>query len=375
MVRRISRVLLSCVLAILVVPTAVTPVLAADFRSGDLVVVPAGEVVNDDLYVAGRDLTIDGTVNGDLLAAGGTVTINGDVNGSLMVAGGTVNINGKVARAVRAAGGTLMVNGEIGGDLIVAGGTVTIAGAASIGKDLVLASGTAHAAGSVGRNLKGFGGDIVLAGSVKGNAELAADRLTLTPGADIQGGLVYTSENEADVRSGASVRGATVRKFPEGRDRRPLSDAGNKLLHFLMAMAVGIMIIFIAPGRLQAAADSIRTKPWPALGWGALALLATPIAAVMVMATIIGIPLALIGIAFWLMALYLSQIPVGLIAGRTILRRFGKPQTKASLVVALACGLAVLGILSAAPVLGFLIVLGTVLFGLGAIVQLRKATT
>ena len=83
------------------------PVLAADLRSADTVTVAAGEVVDDDLYVAGNTVVIDGVVNGDLWAFGSIITINGEVKGSIVAAGQTVSINGNVGHAVRLAGETL----------------------------------------------------------------------------------------------------------------------------------------------------------------------------------------------------------------------------------------------------------------------------
>lgn len=56
---------------------------ALDWRTGDSIVVAKSEVIQDDLYVAGNDVQIDGTVNGDLLVAARTVTINGDVRGNI----------------------------------------------------------------------------------------------------------------------------------------------------------------------------------------------------------------------------------------------------------------------------------------------------
>ncbi len=82
-----------------------------------------------------------------------------------MVAGGTVTINGRVTRAVRAAGGDLFVNGHIEGDLIIAGGRLDVSSRATIGKDLILAAGSAHIYGPVEGKIKGFGSDVVLAGT------------------------------------------------------------------------------------------------------------------------------------------------------------------------------------------------------------------
>ncbi len=74
------------VLAILLALTFITPAYAFDGRSGDKVVIEAGEVINDDLYVGAQEFVLDGTVNGDLIVFAQTVTINGKVDGDLMAA-------------------------------------------------------------------------------------------------------------------------------------------------------------------------------------------------------------------------------------------------------------------------------------------------
>ncbi len=99
--------------------------LAADVRGGaDVFRLGPDEVVNDDLYVAAREIYIDGTVNGDLIAAGGYVEVNGVVTGDVMIAGGGVNLNGVVQDDARIAGGGVVISGQIGDDLVVAGGVV-----------------------------------------------------------------------------------------------------------------------------------------------------------------------------------------------------------------------------------------------------------
>jgi UDP-3-O-[3-hydroxymyristoyl] glucosamine N-acyltransferase len=52
---------------------------AFDGRGGDRVVIAAGEVVKDDLYVGAQEFILDGTVSGDVVAFGTNVTINGKV--------------------------------------------------------------------------------------------------------------------------------------------------------------------------------------------------------------------------------------------------------------------------------------------------------
>ncbi|MDO8579111.1 MAG: hypothetical protein Q7R50_08055, partial [Dehalococcoidales bacterium] len=66
------------------------PAMAFDARTGGTVTVPAGEVVNGDLYLAGSTLIVDGTVNGDIFGAGQSLTINGIVNGGVTFFGQTM---------------------------------------------------------------------------------------------------------------------------------------------------------------------------------------------------------------------------------------------------------------------------------------------
>ena len=63
-------------------------------------VVAPGETINDDLYVFGGSLDVQGTVNGDVAFFGGTSTISGLITGDLMVMGGTTTINGIVSGSV-----------------------------------------------------------------------------------------------------------------------------------------------------------------------------------------------------------------------------------------------------------------------------------
>jgi cytoskeletal protein CcmA (bactofilin family) len=361
---------LAILLVVLVVLLTATPVLAAEVRSGDTLTVASGEVIDDDLYITGGEITVDGTINGDLVAFGGAITVNGSVNGGVIAAGGTVVLNGKVARAVRAAGGDLSISGAVGGDLVVAGGQVKVTSTASIGGDVLLGAGSVRIAGPVRGYIKGGSGDVVLSSEVGEDVELGVDRLTLASTAVIRGDLTYISEDEASVQPGSQVMGQTTHRLPEARPEKlaPAFGIVGRVLGFVMALIVGIIIILVARRRASSIADSVRDKPWQSLGWGALVLIATPIAILLVLITVIGIPLGLIGLALYLIALYLAQVFVALTIGSLILRRSAADENQGLLIGALAIGLAILSLLGLIPYLGFFIGLATVIFGLGALV-------
>ena len=368
MPRHIFRGLLVLFLVVLATVLLAVPVAAAEVRGLENVTIGSGEVVDDDLYVAGNTITIDGTVNGDLWAVGGTVTINGRVNGDVVAAVGTLNIDGEVSQAVRVAAGTINIGGYIGDDLVVGGGDLTIGSSAVIGGDLLFAAGKVSVDGVISGYIRGAGDEVSLADGVGGDVWVGVGELTVASSAVISGDLTYVGEDEADIQSGAQIGGTVTHNLPKEWPFKwgIISNILGRLLSFLMILIIGIIIVVAAPRRMALMADTIRDKPWWSLGWGAIVLFGTPVAAVIVCCTVIGIPLGLIALALYGIALYLAQIPVALFIGRWIIGYFAKTDSRGVMIGALALGLAIFCLLRMIPYLGFFIGLVGVLFGLGA---------
>ncbi|MFC2060111.1 hypothetical protein ACFLTZ_03325 [Chloroflexota bacterium] len=376
MIKHIIKGLVVVPIAMLVMVFAVAPVSAAEFRGDDTVIIASGDVIDDDLYVASDRTTINGTINGDVLAAGDTITVNGKINGSIIAVGSTINIDGEVTNAARVAGGNVNISGNVGGDLVVAGGQVDIASTAVIGRDLVFGAGNIQIDAPIGDDVKGGGGEVTIKNGVAGNVEIKAKNLTLDSAANIKGNLIYISENEVEIQPGAKIGGTTIQKVPESKEpvapKLGMWGEWGKVIAFLMTLLAGTVIILIAPQRATAVAISIRRKPWLSLGWGAIILFATPIAAIVTLITVIGVPVALIGLTLYGIAIYLSQIAVGLFIGYWIISYFSNVESRGILVGALALGLTVLTLLKLIPYVGFPLWLATVLFGIGAMTLSQK---
>ncbi len=378
MFRYLYKGIIAVLLAILMTALAAVPVLAADIRGGETITVASGEVVNGDMYLAGSDITINGTVNGDVWAAARTITINGTINGAVTAAAQTIAINGTVARSARIAGQALIVSGTIKTDLFAFGATLDITDKAKVGSDLILGCSTAKIAGQIDGNINGGGGDVVISNSVGGNVKLQVDKLTIASTASIQGNLDYTSETAATIQTGAKVSGKVTQTIPEpeGKDAKVAAAAIAtaimwKVLGFAMALVAGIIIIFTVRRRITSMADAIKTNPLSSLGWGALILFVTPIAAIIVCCTVIGLPVGIIALVLYGIAIYLSQIPVALCIGRLIIGRFREVESSGIMVGSLATGLAILTVVRLIPVIGFLVGLATAIFGLGSLVSSR----
>jgi len=376
MAKHFLNILTIILITTLLILFSATTVLAFDARSDDTINIPEEEITNDDLYAGANVITIDGTINGDVWAAARTISIGGLVDNSVMAIAQTINISGEIGHTVRVAGETISISGDIAGDLLVAGNKITIADNTHIKGDLLFGGEVILINGIVDGDIKGGGGEITIGNKVGGDIILEVSELTILSTANIRGNLTYTGENRAVVQSGAQINGITTHKLSEAKEDQSesffltlLSSIKTKLIGFLMALLTGLLIILVAPKQLASIAESISSSPGPSAGWGALLLFATPIAAVVICITIIGLPVGLITLALWGISIYLAQIPVGLFLGQWIISHFRDVEdTRGIMIGALATGLIILKLLSLIPHLGFFIGLAVVLFGLGSLI-------
>ena len=97
---------------------AVTGRVSGDLAAAGGNIQVLGQIV-DDVRIGGGNLTFGDRIGGDLLAAGGTVTIlpGAVVDGDLYVAGGQVIIDGTVRGSVSMTGGRLSINGTVLGSV------------------------------------------------------------------------------------------------------------------------------------------------------------------------------------------------------------------------------------------------------------------
>lgn len=285
-----------------------------------------GAVQSDgNVYAAGGQVRPGGHVGGDYIAAGGRVVLDQPVDGDATLAGGSVEVRAPVGDDLRVAGGDVTVAAPVAGELIATGGTVTLGSAASVGKSARIHAGNVRIEGRIDGGLKGSAEKVVIDGEVKGDVDLAAGHLELGPRARLGGGLSYSSDSELTRAAGAAVAGAITRQdggaqMPrhrsfrwEGRVRNPWI---GTLFSFVGLLSAGVLFLLIAPGFGARAAQRVRTSAPSAVGLGFVAVLATPVAAVMLFITILGIPL---GIA--VMALYPLALLVGIVVGTLFIAR------------------------------------------------------
>jgi cytoskeletal protein CcmA (bactofilin family) len=336
----------------------------------------AGETLRDTLVVSAHGLDVDGVVEGDLVVAVERLTIRGRVTGNVFVFAEEIEVSGAIGGALVAIAEEVRVDGEVGGNLYGAVREITLESAGRARIDATLASENAVLEGEVARDVACFCETLELRGSVGRHVEARAEHLAILGGSRVGGDVdAFLPEGEAvNVAEGASVGGEVRTSVIERRHgylehwQRP-GFYVFFVIQFAAGLVFGMLLYTLVPRLFQAevrtAGEFFRTA-----GWGFLALVASPVAILLLALTLVGIPVAVLGLFALLTVLYAADILVGALIGRALLRPEERPAAfgRALLV---GYGMVLLG--HAIPFLGIAVGVVSALLGLGLFVDRVRA--
>jgi hypothetical protein len=247
-------------------------------------------------------------------------------------------------------------------DRVVITSPVTIERGESAG-DVLVIDGRVSVAGRVRGDLIVVNGVVRIAGAVDGDVVTLAERAILTPSARIGGDLIYGDERPI-VPPGATVEG-DVQRVDVGDVADPLGFVGAAAVWIAVsvsALVLGLLLLWLAPGALEAAREAAATRLGATIGWGLLLFFGLPILAILALVTLVGIPFG-IGVLLALLPLYaLGYTTSAWLLGRRLVR----PPT--GRVLAFLAGLAILRLLALIPILGGIVWFAATVLGLGALV-------
>ena len=205
---------------------------------------------------------------------------------------------------------------------------------------------------------------------------VVADRVRLTSKAIVGGKLRYWGETAPVIDEEATVRGAIIRcPLPAGwsleNARRGLFGLRviATIVSFLSTLIVGLVLLRVYPIFTRRVTTTMRERPAAALGWGTVALVVIPIVAVSFLVTLFALPVGVILLALYVPTVYLARIYAITCLGQFLFRRQSDSPSLAGTFVA---GLVLYSLLSLIPVVGGLLTLLVILFGLGALLMTKK---
>lgn len=366
---------------------------AAEFEGVEGVyILDSSETIEDDFYIGGEEVIINGTVKGDLFVGAGYVEINGTVEGDLFAAGGGVKVTGTVMDDARIAGAGVDISGTIGDDLFVAGGGqpgasfpmqisqsrtisqgVFINSGTQIGGDLFVGGGVGQVAGVVdGDAYIGMGG-VNFGADVNGNVELASDGVTFSEGAAVDGRLRVSATTAPLVPSSLTESFEFNEIAPNEIEQPSLASriwawTWRTALTLIGFVGLTWLLLRYMPNLVKQPAAVLADAPGKSAAYGvvaALLLMFIPLASFVLVALVwaffgVGPGLVLLLALFGVLSLVWIFSP--LVTGYWIGRMFGLEALTSTLA-----GVAVLVILIQVPFIGWLIALLSFLFAFGAV--------
>jgi len=349
-----------------------------DIQQAEQYLVPEGETREADLYIWAQSIDIAGTLDGDLIAGFQEGKITGTVTQDLNGMCETMRITGVVGDDVRLACETFYLDGYIGGDLIIAAKDVQISETAVIDGDAIIAGATVTVDGSIGGRARIMTGFLEMNGTIAGNAEITTDGgIRLGPDAHIGGDLFYEGPSEIDIPEGTVAGEVTFQRVIKEEfdfDLEGFLGGASVLLHFLgflAALVAGTIIVALTTDHARRTAEIIRTRPLKSLGIGFVTYICMPIVLLLLLVFILTIPLMfVVGLAYAI-ALYIAKFYFSIWLGNLILRRGGR--TDVSPIPSMLLGLTIVYLATAIPLVGTLVGVVIIFFGLGALMQ-RKET-
>lgn len=364
---------LSLLIGALIIPVVA---LAAELRVGESPSFSSSETVTNDLYLAGGSVTSSGKVNGDLSVGGGNILVNGAVSQDLFVGGGSITIVADIGDDVRVAGGNVIVSGKIGNDLVAAAGQTSISGG-GVGGDVLWAGGMLRVDAPVAGSMRLAGGEVVINARVRGNVEFKGTKLTLGKDAVIDGNLTYAAQAEATKEEGAVVKGQTA--FEPQKSNAPEVSAksiiailsvlffGKFLASLVFALALGLFFRRYALSLV----GNVVAQPLLEAGRGLIVLIVLPIVSVILLVSLIGIPLGLLGLISFAALLLVACPLAAILTGSVVHKWIFKPSEYQVTWQTILLGVFIYTLLGLIPVIGSLAKFVLMLLALGSIIKMK----
>lgn len=343
-----------------------------------------------DTFIAGSSGMPDLQAPGDVFASGGAVVTKGRVAGDAHVAGFDLDMEAEVEGDLYAAGAAVTLRAPVGGDLSMIGFSLRSADTARTAGNARMLGSTVTIDGPIGGALAALGGEVTLNAPVTGDALLQGGSITFGPKARIAGKLTYSSPEPVTIPTEVIPAGRVVyHEMPAmmdriehmrdwgdgwaGRDMPALPSTLALMTTFLVTLGflilLGGTLLALAPQQCETLRLSATRRPALMVLLGVLGL-STLIGLVPVsVITVIGLPLVPIVLLAILLVWTFGYVFGAYVVALRLYHAFG-PYDDPGLglrIVLLGGAVLVFALMNFVPVLGWMVNILLVLFGIGSL--------
>lgn len=351
--------ILFCIFLIIVLISSVclaTDEVPTTYSTEDEQIITSAEWINDDLYVCEENVVIDGIVDGNVFAIGSNVTVTAEIGGDLFVIADTLNIDGAyIYSSIFAIANEMNVNGSVY-DIYA------LCNKCTIGEN-----------GSITRDFRAVADSVNISGKIRRNAYITSENITFSELANtyIYGNLTYTSRTELSIAEGAVAGTVTYEKEKEVTSPSVtsliVSEIENVIGLLINTLIVCLLAIWLTPKFIKKVSSMGIKKSLICFLIGLGVLIFVPVIVVILLITVIGIPVSLALLAFYILLIAFSTSFSSIALSGIITKKLNLEGNMKFVLVALASTVAI-WLLRLIPYVGGLVGFLSLLLGLGTVV-------
>lgn len=316
------------------------------------------DVYNSSVAVAGQTVSLDGIIKGVALGGGNKVTLNGETDYALLV------------------GNSIRVDGKVNNDIMIGGNLITVSDKAEFKRDAIIVGADVEISGTFGRNVSIYSSKVTLKNAkINGNVKFYGKSITVEKGTVIKGNLSYPEDSTYKADKGATI-GKTIKTeaIQTQDDENYFATVSAKIWSFLCFALIFAAISLFFPGVFTKINTKFEKMEFgevvEVFTKGLVVMILVPVVAVLLCCTMIGIPLGIILVLLYGIAMYLTTIFVAYLLGYKIWQKVFNKDT--NMLFLGLIGLFILLILGLIPGVRTLVSIVTTLIGLGLIFDTIK---
>lgn len=334
--------------------------------------------IGQDVFAAGRTVTVDSTGHADVFAAGAKVTVSSDITGSAHLAGRRVTASGAVGDNIYGAAQDIALTGDVAGNATFAAQDIDITG--SIGGNARLTGSEIVINAPIGGYALVTGEEVTINGTIAGDLSLMVDTVDFGSGAKVSGKVIVFEEQTGDITIPTSVASEGQIERHKTKDWEAHAEkmpSVFSLRHAIGSFVFGVMIVAataaaiaaVAPDTMAAMRRRILDKPGRAMAVGFVAQSALIGSGILTAMTLIGLLLTPALILLAIVVAWLGYVVASYALGVGLLNAAGWdiPTTAGDRAIRAAVGAVAAGIVSLIPIFGWICVLALLLCGVGAL--------
>lgn len=309
-------------------------------------------------------------VGNNSLLFGNDFATRDNIKGLAFIAGNTITVDNS-AKYGFVAGNTVKISGAIQNDLFVTGNLLNITETANIGGDVFAAGNEMVVQTDLPGDLAFTGSTLKIEGTtIRGNVNLSVDKVVFDANTKIEGSLTYNDTATIVGLGNASIK--NVESYHIDEEEPSLArEFYAKFLSMVGLFIVMLVLIFLMPRLHHEVARTDNTQGIIVrMATGAWLLILIPILAIFALCSVVGVPLGLILIALYVIAIYVSQGFAGVWVGHLVIEKLAK--SRANVYIEALVGIILLGVLSMLPYIGGLIYFLSLLLGFGTLAHYFK---